>query len=185
MNCPKCNMQDTRVLETRTRGSSEVRRRLCRNCGHSFPTLERAVVFDRTSNEYLDLEDAPSEPRAEPKKKQKKAAYHPVPESDLDALKSMTPEVVSLFLRWWNESRRSKWGSKAAWTKNAFESNLKRVGELPEWKQLALCEAGVECGWQALKVEYLSDLKPPAEAGLQPQSSAMQEAIERWNMQAQ
>lgn len=179
MKCPKCDAGQTRVRETRDRGAEELRRRLCRNCGHNFPTIERAVIFDFNKDEYV-------EPKVEKKKPLKPASFHPVTSEEVAIdISALAQEARYLFLLWWNESRRSKHGSKAAWTRAAFNQNLKRVASLPEWKQKQLCEQGVEMGWQALKVEYMSAEAPPVEAGLMPKNSAMQEAIQRWNMQAQ
>lgn len=179
MNCPKCDMGETRVLETRGRGDHDLRRRLCRNCGTTFPTIERPVSYDSKREEYVETKPVKKKPL-------KPASFHPVlPEEVDDDISALAAEARYLFLLWWNESRRSKHGSKAAWTRMAFTQNLKRVAALPGWKQKQLCEQGVEMGWQALKVEYMSAEAPPVEAGLTPKSNAMQEAIQRWNMQAQ
>ncbi len=96
-------------------------------------------------------------------------------------LEPFQEEVRALLLSWWNESRLSKHRAKAAWTEAAWKGNLVRLAALPHWKQLLLAQAGVEQGWQALKPEYIKDAAPPAVAGLQPKSSAMQSAIEQWN----
>jgi transcriptional repressor NrdR len=45
MNCPKCNHEDSKVLDTRTgrENRSIRRRRQCLACGHRFTTLEETV----------------------------------------------------------------------------------------------------------------------------------------------
>ena len=98
-------------------------------------------------------------------------------------LGTLEEECRDGMVRWWNESRYSKHGSKAAWTYNAFMGSVRRVAVLPAWKQTLLVKAGIEQGWQALKWEYMGDkVQPPVEAGLQPVSQAAQEAIERWKL---
>ncbi len=44
MKCPKCGMDNNHVKETRaTNKGNQWRLRKCRNCGHSFETLERFI----------------------------------------------------------------------------------------------------------------------------------------------
>ena len=47
----------------------------------------------------------------------------------------------------------------------------------------ALVEHGITNGWQALKAEFIKDVPHPQQddGTLRPVSSAMQQAIERWN----
>jgi hypothetical protein len=100
---------------------------------------------------------------------------------DHQELRVVSPDVQAMLVEWWNVSRLHKHGSKAVWTELAFSLSVRRVALLPPWKQLALAQAGIEHGWQALKVEFIPDAKPPADAGLTPKSTAMQEAIDSWN----
>lgn len=41
MHCPKCNSEDTKVVESRDAGSAIRRRRQCLKCGNRFTTYER------------------------------------------------------------------------------------------------------------------------------------------------
>jgi hypothetical protein len=96
-------------------------------------------------------------------------------------LRVITPDAQPMLVEWWNVSRQQKHGGHAVWSELAWALSVRRVGRLPAWQQLVLAEAGIEHGWQALKPEYIKDAKPPMEAGLVPQSTAMQEAITAWN----
>jgi hypothetical protein len=107
--------------------------------------------------------------------------YYPAVMSD--DLAGITEAARPLMLDWWNNSRRSKYGSKAAWTRGAWLGSVRRMAELPPWKQVALVEHGITNGWQALKAEFIKDVPQPQQddGTLRPVSSAMQQAIERWN----
>jgi hypothetical protein len=98
---------------------------------------------------------------------------------------SVTPEARPLLVQWWNESRRSKHGAKATWTPAAWQASVLRVSRLPIEHQLALCRAGVEHGWQALKPEYLKDelTKPTGEGRPMPKDPAMLAALDSWPKQ--
>jgi hypothetical protein len=92
-------------------------------------------------------------------------------------------EAAPLLLQWWREARRSKWGNRATWTEAAWLSSCRRVGDLPADQQLALCQAGVENGWQALKVDYLDHGRakvPTASGRPMPQHPSMLAALEQW-----
>jgi hypothetical protein len=102
---------------------------------------------------------------------------------DHQELRLVAPEVAEMLVEWWNVSRFHKHGSAAAWSEIAFCFSVRRVAKLPPWQQLALAEAGVEYGWQALKPEYIKDASAPATGGLAPKSTAMKEAIDRWHQQ--
>lgn len=102
---------------------------------------------------------------------------------DQQELRVIAPEVQMMLVEWWNVSRLHKHGNKAVWTEFAFCLSVKRVALLPPWQQLALAEAGIEHGWQALKAEYIKDASAPATGGLAPKSTAMKEAIDRWHQQ--
>ena len=41
MHCPKCDCDDSKVIESRDAGSAIRRRRECLNCGNRFTTYER------------------------------------------------------------------------------------------------------------------------------------------------
>lgn len=185
MNCPHCGQPDSRVVETRQGPDYDRRVRQCRACAKSFQTIERVAVYGGRAIGYLEaaatLESEP-EPEEEPAPIRKIKQPLPfVATADHEAVSWVTAEAQPLLLEWWNSSRRSKHGSKATWTEGAFCSSAKRVSLLPPWKQVVLCTCGIEQGWQALKADYIADAKPPADAGLTPKSTAMQEAIDSWN----
>ena len=48
MNCPECKKQNTKVVDSRRMDNIKAvyRRRICKDCGHRFTTLER-VVFTK------------------------------------------------------------------------------------------------------------------------------------------
>ena len=96
-------------------------------------------------------------------------------------LRVVAPDAQEMLVEWWNVSRQQKHGSHAVWSELAFALSVRRLAKLPPWQQLALAEAGIEHGWQALKPEYIKEIKPPAATGFVPQSASMQEAITAWN----
>ena len=96
-------------------------------------------------------------------------------------LRVIAPDAQEMLVEWWNVSRQQKHGSHAVWSELAFALSVRRLAKLPPWQQLALAEAGIEHGWQALKPEYIKEIKPPAATGFVPQSASMQEAITAWN----
>jgi hypothetical protein len=162
MNCPNCDHDVTRVLETRPREDGDLRYRRCMKCAHRFPTMERVCVNNPGAKGYLDapalrVVPEPQQPAKAPAKAARAARFMPdeVPEGF-----GVTDEAAVLLLQWWRESRRSKHGSKATWTEAAWLGSVARVGRLPAAKQIELCTAGVENGWQALREEYLGSHKP-------------------------
>jgi hypothetical protein len=184
VNCPHCNHPESRVAETRPSADFDKRVRQCRNCAKTFTTLERVAVYAGRAAGYIEsgqpeLEEEP-DPESAPLTVTTATTtpFHPVVVGD--ELNSMPMEVRQLLVEWWNNSRRSKHKSSAAWTRRAWLLTVTRVSLLPPWQQLALAAAGVEQGWQTLKPEYIKDVSPPAEAGLVPKSAAMQEAISSW-----
>lgn len=188
VNCPHCNHPDSRVSETRANPDHDRRIRICRGCGKTFTTFERVAVYAGRAAGWFESSAEPEaegdpEP-AEVKPVRRKALERFVAQPADPLLEPFEPEVCEALLSWWNESRLSKHGPKAAWTENAWKQNILRLAALPNWKQLVLAQAGVEHGWQALKPEYLKDVPPPPTSGLQPKSSAMQAAIEQWNTRA-
>ena len=85
-----------------------------------------------------------------------------------------------MLLEWWNESRRSKHGSRAVWSEKAWLASVERIKALAPAQQVALCKAGVEHGWQALKPEFLKELviRPPVSGRPMPKDPAMLAALE-------
>ena len=182
MNCPHCNHPESRVTETRSGPDADRRIRICRSCGKTFQTMERVAVFAGRAIGYLEatVADAlvdPEEP--EPLAPAIAACFHPVVVGD--ELNGLPMSVRSNLVEWWNNSRYSKHKKQATWTRQAWLFTVKRIAALPHWQQELLAAAGVEHGWQTLKVDYIKGATPPKEAGLQPKSSAIQEAIQAWN----
>ena len=188
MNCPHCNHDKSRVTETRARAEADRRIRLCQGCGKTFLTLERVGVYAGRAAGYIDgapppppiLEVVPDHIPAATKKVAATARHQASPEEV--CLSFVTPEVRLLLVQWWNESRRSKHGAKATWTLAAWQASVQRVANLPSNLQLALCQAGVEHGWQALKLEYIKDelAKPTAAGRPMPKDPSMRAALESW-----
>lgn len=200
MNCPECGHPKSTVIETRAGGTVTRRTRVCRACGKSFATLERLCAYvgrergwieDAVSDQDADQSlrhtkpDADPEQDEDPQPKTGELKRPPqfIAAVDLPELEVICQDAKFALVEWWNKSRHSKHGKKAAWTEKAWSSNVDRVARLPHWKQVVLARAGVEHGWQALKWEYLGkNVEPPAEAGMQPKNSAAQEAIQRWKL---
>jgi hypothetical protein len=123
------------------------------------------------------------------KKQRAAAAFWPVtPDQAGEDLRRLPSELQEDILRWWNESRRSKWGSKASWTERAFSLSVNRViafaSGYPKTARL-MVEGGIEHGWQALKPEYLQGGAPLSAstangAGPMPKDPAMLSALEPW-----
>lgn len=188
MNCPKCQHQQSRVVDLKRKADGLRRGRICVDCGHRFSTLERIEVWDRTIQSFVPadrpaLEVVPDLPPEAPKKAA--AVKGHVAKADDILLGFVIPEAQPLLLQWWNESRRSK-HKQAAWTQAAWEGSVKRVADLPPWQQVALAQAGVESGWQTLRPEYIKDVPPPAAAACgrpMPKDPAMLAALESWPKQ--
>lgn len=193
MNCPKCGGTSSRIIETIRVAQGLRRHRICNSkwCRHKYRTLERIEEWDHTIRNYAP---APAEePEAEitnviqlqqqePKvAASKKFVAHP----EHDALAPVCIEAQPLLVQWWNESRRSKHGSKATWTESAWKGSVERVAKLPAWQQVLLAKAGVEHGWQALKADYVKDelAKPTAVGRPMPKDPAMLAALEQWPSQ--
>jgi hypothetical protein len=162
MNCPNCDHDVTRVLETRPREDGDLRYRRCMKCAHRFPTMERVCVNNPGAKGYLDapalrVVPEPQQPAKAPAKAARAARV--MPDAVPDGF-GITADAAPLLLQWWRESRRSKHGSRATWTEAAWLSSASRVGALPPARQLELCTAGVENGWMALKEDYLGAHKP-------------------------
>jgi hypothetical protein len=115
-------------------------------------------------------------------KPDKPAAFYPVGMADAaEILVGIPPTIAADFLEWWNSSRRSKHGTRAAWTARAFSQSAERVKALPEWAQTLLVNAGIEHGWQSLQSSYIQGelaQGPPGQgAGFRPQSQGLAGAL--------
>lgn len=190
MKCPKCGSTSNRVLDTIRVREGMRRHRICneKKCRHRFATLERVEEWDPGTRSYvavsaggLGLVPAPAPVLPLQQERPAALAKGYVASVDEDCLVNVCSEAQPLLVEWWNVSRLSKHGAKAAWTEKAWQQNVSRIAALPRWKQVLLAKAGVESGWQALKPEYMGEVAPPPEEGLAPKSTAMQEAIAAWN----
>lgn len=200
MNCPECNHASSRVLETIRVREGLRRRRICTECAHRFDTLERVELWDSTLQNYVAVAAEPPAPalavvpRTKPaydrqlREKAKAAAKYQASPSE-DRLAGICLEAQSLLVQWWNESRWSKHKGRATWTEAAWEASVRRVAALAAPQQVALCTAGVEHGWQALKPEYLAgnggraQPAPNATGRPMPKDPAMLAALEQWPSQ--
>jgi hypothetical protein len=192
MRCPKCQSTGNFATETKrcTVNSSEdslKRRRICRDCGAQWTTTERIDKWDNDLRQWTGHAE-PELPKVDPvvrtrEPRQSRPAasrFHPITlEQVADTLLGIPPEVCQMLLEWWNNSRRSKHGTAAAWTEKAFTMSVDRVKKLPHWQQVVLTKAGIEHGWQALNPSYCKDLlaKPPRQGGFQPQSQGLAGAL--------
>jgi hypothetical protein len=190
MNCPKCNHEQSRVIDLKRKSDGLRRGRICAGCGHKFNTLERVEIWDPTLHGYV----APVEARpalavvsdhfpSATKKVATKGQFHPVVVGD--ELLTVCEQVRPLMVEWWNNSRHSKHKGNAAWTRAAWLGAVKRVSQLPQPKQVLLVQAGVESGWQTLKLDYIKDelAKPTAAGRPMPKDPAMLAALESWPKQ--
>lgn len=188
MNCPHCGHDKTVVAETRPNGTETLRYRRCTKCGRRFTTMERVCVAGPAGIGYMDLTAAPPAPpvlAAVPEPPAEKPAakrvnnrrWHPVGVPD-----GICREAAPLLLEWWNESRRLKHKGKAVWSEKAWLASVERVAALPPQMQVALCQAGVENGWQALKAEYINNGGQPvsAQGRPMPRDPAMLAALDSW-----
>jgi hypothetical protein len=185
MNCPKCRHDQSRVVDIKRKPDGLRRGRICVECGHKFSTLERVEVWDRTVQGYAPPLPPPlavvPDHFVEPTKKVAATARHQAA-ADEECLSYVTPDARPLLVQWWNESRKSKHRANATWTRAAWEASVQRVSNMPTDMQLALCRAGVEHGWQALKLDYIKDelAKPTAAGRPMPKDPAMRAALESW-----
>lgn len=193
MNCPHCGHDKSRVTETRAVRDGDRRIRLCRSCGKTFTTMERIAIWFGPNAGWMDVtKDPPAlqvvpdpEPEPEPQpepavaKRASTRRWHPV-----GVPVGVCEEAAPMLLEWWNESRRSKHGSHAVWSERAWLASVERVKALPPAEQVALCKAGVEHGWQALKREFLKQelgrpvTLPPVSGRPMPKDPAMLAALE-------
>lgn len=165
MNCPHCGHLHTRVTDTKRVLEGLRRYRRCAKCHKPFGTLERVEEWDPTINAYAardvsatpQLQAVPSAPAVAPAAKApRRRGPSWQPASDDTLLDYVTPDARPLLLQWWNESRWSKHRGNATWTETAWRASVTRVSNMPTDLQLQLCAAGVEHGWQTLKLEYLA-----------------------------
>ena len=190
MNCPDCNHHNTRVTDT-VRVADGIRRyRTCRKCGHRFATLERIEHWDNSTGMYVLAENAPAPLAVVPApledeqpvaaKRTNTRRWHPI-----GVPVGVCEEAAPLLLEWWNESRRLKHKGNAVWSEKAWLASVERVKALAPHQQVALCQAGVEQGWQALKPEYLKEelARPTAAGRPMPKDPAMRAALEQWPRQ--
>ena len=167
MRCPNCRSTAHFCRETKRATIVEPedayrRRRVCRDCGHEWVTTERQDRWDPALKQWVGHQPAelPSLPApAKPgRARNAAAAFFPVAMEDAaELLLGIPAEVATSFLDWWNGSRRSKHGTRAAWTQGAFRMSAERVKKLALWQQMLLVQAGVEHGWQALNPTYVRD----------------------------
>ena len=190
MKCPHCGNEKSRVTETRSSAEADRRIRLCQGCGKTFQTLERVCVFAGRAVGYIEAgQPAPflaavPDLEEEERPAAKRAA---APAWQMSTVPDgVCEEAAPLLLQWWNESRRSKHKGNATWTEAAWLATCNRIARLPEWQQVALCAAGAEHGWQALKPEYLKEelAKPTALGRPMPQDPRMLAALEQWPSQS-
>ena len=177
MNCPHCGHEKSRVLETR--GDRRVRQ--CGKCLKDYSTYECLAAFAGKKagwiHEAPPAEEAPAKPNYKGITKSPKEWWPVTPEF----VSALDPELGQLLLAWWNESRRQKQGKKAAWTQQAWISNVKRVQAMPLKRGLALARRGVETGWQALLEKYLEGETSADDGTVTPTNPAMRAALEAWN----
>lgn len=200
MNCPHCGHDKSRVTETRAARDGDRRIRLCRSCGRTFTTMERITIWFGPKEGWMDVTKEPPVLRAVPAPEPEQAPAPPEPEPlvaakparnaryqaslDEDRLVNICAEAQPLLVQWWNEARWSKHKGRATWTTAAWEASVRRVAELPPRQQIELCQAGVEHGWQALKVDYLDGPRLPATPAMttrpMPKDPAMLAALDQW-----
>lgn len=194
MICPHCGHIHTRVTDTKRVLEGLRRYRRCTKCHKPFGTLERVEQWDPTVNAYavLDvpaapqLQVVPSAPPAEAPAAKTPRRRGPSwqPDNDDHLLEFVTPEAKPLLLQWWNESRWSKHKGNATWTEAAWRASVTRVSNMPSDLQLRLCSAGVEHGWQTLKLDFIANELPPqvSSGPPLPQDPRMLEAIRQENL---
>lgn len=190
MNCPKCGNTLSRIVDTIRVPQGLRRHRICsdRKCRSKFRTLERIEEWDHTIRDYIQPGDIrpvpvlaavpdPPEDRIAAKRREPYVAH-----INDAGIATLALEAQPLVVEWWNVSRRSKHGAKAAWTYPAFHASVCRVALLPAHQQVLLAQAGVEHGWQALKPAYLQDelAKPTSSGRPMPKDPAMLAALEQW-----
>lgn len=186
----------SRIVDTLRVPEGLRRHRICAKCGKKFKTVERIENWDHVTRKYVRACKEPSRDASAPElaaviqlQQERPPAAAKAQRYLVDADKSdfltVCDEARPLLCEWWNVSRKSKHGSKAAWTEAAWLSSVARVAKLPAWQQVLLARAGVEHGWQALKPEYMKDelTAPTAQGRPMPKDPAMLAALEQWPSQ--
>lgn len=173
MNCPHCGHEKSRVLETR--GDRRVRQ--CGKCLKDYSTYECLAAFAGKKAGWIH-QAPPVEESAPIPKKKRAQRYHPAEATHL--MMNADPELTQLLLTWWNEARWSK-NPQAAWTKSAWESNVRRVLAMQPNRALKLATRGVETGWQTLQEKYLEGETSTDDGTVAPTNPAMRAALEAWN----
>lgn len=195
MKCPHCGHEKSRVSDTRTRPEADLRYRRCAHCGKAFTTLETVCVYAGRGRGFVaDQINTPQDfgpplqvvPDPVPAAAKAKPTARYVAALNTESLDAVSPDVQLLLVEWWNVARRSKHGQKATWTEAAWKASVGRVAALPIDQQLALAAAGVEHGWQALKIDYLDNgsartaALPTATGRPMPKDPAMLAALDQW-----
>jgi hypothetical protein len=176
VKCPHCGHEKSRVLETR--GDRRVRQ--CGECLKDFATYECLAAYAGRHAGWIHEQppvEAPVKANYKGVTKSPKEWWPVTP----DFVSALEPELGNLLLAWWNESRRQKQGKKAAWTKQAWISNVERVQAMPLKRGLALARRGVESGWQSLQEKYLEGETTSDDGTFMPADPAMRAALESWN----
>ena len=187
MQCPKCKRTNTKVMETRKHTECDMRVRMCLDCSFKFSTMERVCVS--VGEPFGVCEVSPIQPN---KVKRTRVAAIPVgkrfvAEEDTQVLDGISKEVRPLICKWWNQSRWDKHRSRAVWSSDAFTLSVQRLYGLPNYLQEELAKAGIEHGWQGLKIAYLNHAPEPTpnpEGGLAPKDAAMNQAVREWQNKA-
>lgn len=182
MDCPHCKHPKTRVVETIDHNDHRRRYCVCEKCGDTrrFLTIEQYAVtaFRAAGFALVPI----SEDGAKPFAPKKQAVFRPAGLEDIGH--PIVAEAVPHLLTWWNESRWSKWKSRAVWTRNAFNQSCSRVSALAPALQVELCRAGAEEGWQKLAYEYIrtqTELPLEAPSGLRnPASAQALQEVRQW-----
>ncbi|MEB3320160.1 MAG: hypothetical protein VKI63_04390 [Cyanobium sp.] len=188
MKCPHCGHDKSRVTETRAADEADRRIRLCLGCAKTFTTFERVAIYAGRSAGYVEVGQTKPvlEVVPDPQPVKTAARFKAAVDDDLMEARNICSEARELLVQWWNEARWSKHKGKATWTEAAWQASVGRVADLAPAQQVALCTAGVEFGWQALKAEYLRDGQaqlprlPRGDGRPMPTDPAMLAALESW-----
>lgn len=117
------------------------------------------------------------------------AQFWPIELSDAaEDLTGLSEQAQDDLLAWWNEARRSRHGPRCTWTRSAWRLSVRRIRSLfqvnPSLAQ-ATIEGGIECGWMALKPEYVQQqqsTRTGATGSARPSRDGfMQTALTSWN----
>lgn len=199
MMCPHCGHDKSRVTDTEARHDHILRYRICAKCAKKFTTIERVAVFVGRNVGHVEVErPEPGGVRQLPQlmpdpPREQTAAALPRPSrfkaslGDPD-LARCDPDAQPLIVEWWNTARWSKHRGHATWTERAWKASVNRLALLPAHHQIALAEAGVEHGWQALKPEFLglAEERPAlaSDSAPMPKDPAMLAALDSWQPQS-